>query len=228
MFQTYNAAVEYGTDGLPLASRHIPPQVLEFYKDRATCAFCHLRIRWPEVQVATRGIHMYHPSCAQRVLTVVDKPATPRVIAQIGGSLPVFDHAGCCVVLPGDDGQSYSEHERFLPDCFDDSIAAGGQQLLVNHGDVGALSGNFRTLRNDGGELRFSFALLDGSLERRMLEKITRAELRGLSFAFDKPQPRCERHSVVYVRARLKEISLLTETRRPAWFGSRVWVEATW
>lgn len=221
--------VEYSVaaaDARPMFERRIPKQVEDFYRSSACCAGCQQRIHWPQVPIATRGIKTYHPSCAQRATTtVVDTPKAPRIIAHIGGEIPIFDRAGCGILLR--DGQS-TEHEIFAPDAFDDSIAAGGQQLLINHGDGGTLAGHFRRIAHDAGALRFSFALHGGALERHALDQVKHGGLRGLSFSFDQAQHRSQWRSIVYTRGRLIEISLLVGTSRPAWFGSRAWVEAEW
>lgn len=219
-FSGYNAAaIEYGVDGLPLASRRIPPQIEQFYRERVTCAHCHQRINWPQVRIVTRGLHVFHPSCAQRAPTVVDKPAAPRVIASLSGVAVTFDRAGCAIF----DRDGSVDHERYAIDCFDASLARGGQELRINHGLT--VRGTFQHIRVDNRQLCFRFTLFDGALEQRTLDEIRRGECRGCSVGYRRGQQRRDRYILEHQRADLIEISVVLGSSRPAWYGTFVRAE---
>jgi hypothetical protein len=126
-------------------------------------------------------------------------------------------------MIPSDDGRT-TQHERFASASLDDSIARGGQFLDIDHSGV-ALGGRFLSLREDGRELRFRYALTDGPRERALLRQLPYAK--GCSVLF-RPDPAATRYVDgrlwEYRRATLVEISIVT-SGAPAWYGSRVAIE---
>lgn len=142
------------------------------------------------------------------------------MIAHLHGVATSFDPAGCGIF----DNTGQLTHERFKPDCFDESIRQGGQKLLVNHETFG-LRGRFVSIRNDGGVLRFLFHLEEGIHERDVLRRITSGQIARCSIGIDQDQRRSIGRTVEIVRARLVEISLL-DGRRPAWYDTWVCAEA--
>jgi phage head maturation protease len=194
----------------------VPDSVARPMRDHLACAGCGLRIA-PSADRVIRGAQVFHPShdpLLRRATTA--PPPAPRVLGVLGGVAVRFDKAGCGFRTAAGD-----EHERFTPDCFDESIARGGQTLQVNHGDV-ALRGAFLTIGNDGGQLQFRFRLLDGPLERRTFGQVQRGEVNGCSIRFKSHQMRYDYRTVEHQQADLVEISLLTDSRRPAWYGTHV------
>jgi hypothetical protein len=90
------------------------------------------------VTVASRGIHIFHESCAQRhdsKTTRRESLATPaekssaRSMAALTFDIAMGDRGRCSVI----DRDGTPEHEAFSPDGFDQSIAEGGQIACVNH-----------------------------------------------------------------------------------------------
>lgn len=199
----------------------IPEHILQSMREDVSCKGCGQRIA-PGVERVVRGVHVYHPSHDPIRRAAATPPAAPRILGCVGGVAVRFDRGGCCVSTP--DGV---QHERFAPGCFDTSIARGGQQLQVNHGDT-PLRGSFLRLLNDGGELRFKFRLLDGPFERRVLEQVQRGDIGGCSVRFKPIQQRYDYRTIEYLHAELLEISLLTGSKRAAWYGTYAEVVDEW
>jgi hypothetical protein len=214
--------------GLP-AQRRIPEAVERFYREHATCYECGQRIHYPGVTVASRGIHIFHESCAQRhdsKTTRRESVATPpKIIGSIYGAALTFDRdgdrGGCSVI----DRDGTPEHEAFMPDCFDQSIAEGGQIACINHDRSRTLRGSFSRIANDGGRLVFRFTLMDGPFERSILERIRSQHIRHCSIGFFPGERQWRAPMTVHARARLTEISLC-DGNRPQWFGTYVIAEA--
>jgi len=87
--------IEHSAYGLPI-QRRVPEFVERFYRERATCYECGQRIHYPGVTVASRGIHIFHESCAQRH----DKArresvaTTPKIIGHVYGAALTFNRQG--------------------------------------------------------------------------------------------------------------------------------------
>jgi HK97 family phage prohead protease len=202
-------------------SRTIPEVVRTFYRERAHCAQCHTRLG--DAMPTIVGDRIFHRACAERAnarAAVLPTPVRePQIIATLRGSGgELFDRAGCSMV----DRSGYSQQEGFAQDAFDYSIAMGGQRLLINHAGL-PLQGRFTRLRNDGGQLLFTFILLDGAREQDILTRIRSGAIRFCSIGFEPLAYRYERHLCLNTRARLNEISLC-DGRTPQWFGT--WITA--
>ena len=207
--------VEHSAYGLP--TRQIPDAVWKHFRANAVCGGCHQRIA-STVEIATRGGLVYHPSCAKRAATT---PSTPRVLARLSGVALTFDAGGCNVV----DRDGTPEHESFSPSAFDDSLNAGGQVLCINHDRSQTLRGVFLRLINDGGRLVFRFTLMDGPLERSILERVRSQHIRHCSIGFVPGQRQWRTPVTMHTRATLTEISLC-DGRRPQWYGTSVYAES--
>jgi hypothetical protein len=196
-----------------------------FYREHATCYGCDQRIRYPDVKVATRGIHIFHESCAKRHDSKT-RPAptatTPKAIAHIMAL--TFDQpgnrGGCHVI----DRDGVYGQEAFSPDCFDASIGARDQIMCVGHDRSKRLSGSFSRIANDGGRLVFRFSLVDGPFERSVLERIRSRHIRHCSIGFVPRERQWRASLTMHTRATLTEISLC-DGRRPQWYGTSVFAE---
>lgn len=227
MFLETVQGIEHSAYGLPI-QRRIPEAVERFYRERATCYECGQRIHYPRVTVASRGIHIFHESCAQRHDSKARRESvatTPKIIGHLYGAALTFnrqgDRGGWGVV--NRDGTP--EHEAFEATAFDESIAAGGQILCLRHDRTKSLTGSFSRLLNDGGQLRFRFSLQHGALERSVLQRIQAGAIKGCSIAFLPGERRYRDRILVHSRARLLEISLC-DGSRPQWHSTWVRAEA--
>jgi phage head maturation protease len=206
-----------------------------------SCARCRAPIA-AVIGHETIGDSTYHPSCAAIVRARMANHARPaaaarpreRVIGTIAGIAVTFDSAGC--VIFSKDGTDH--HERFLPGCFDRSIATGPYTLNINHGSP--IRGRWDRVWSDAAHptkpnhwlaypvLRFRFHVYDSTLGREVVEGVGRGAMRHCSISFSAGDNwRYGRNGAMkeIIEARLNHIGVLESDRRPAWCETACWLE---
>lgn len=165
----------------------------------------------------------WHPQCRVKdqvkpSANVKNATAQRKATAILAGTACLFAPATCHV-----EDHNFAGVERFHPSAFDQSIERGGVQLCVNH--FAALSGVFLSIGNEGGRLRFRFALdAAGVYERTTLQRFKDGAVHGCSVKFT---PRRSRYDGVvreHTECDLIEISLMTAGHRPAWYGTEAYL----
>lgn len=197
----------------------VSDDMLKHWRAGLHCAHCRQPIA-PAVTPTVIRDSAFHPSCARRqdVQQRSAPAATPQTIGAICGIALPFNQQ--CLVPLGD-GRTRSE--RFLPDAFDASIARGGQTIQIGHSDI-PVPGRLQLFT--GTDLRFRLRVSDSLFGRATLERAKREEFRGASIRFKALKENWnDRHVTVVEQADLIEISLSTLSQRPAWYGTKVWVE---
>ena len=147
-FSTVFQTAAYGGDGR--AVRRVPEQVLEFYRNRATCAIaangfsiqpCGLRC------VASK--HFTH-----RARSGSTRRSAPHQRQRLTSSVPyTAAQSRSPSTAASRTADSQTQHEQFELGAFDASLERGGQELRVNHSRP-ALRGSFTRLAVDARELR--------------------------------------------------------------------------
>lgn len=198
----------------------VPPQIRTWLAEGRYCAGCQQRIN-EGVRHEVVGINIYHRSCATRAQQK-GQPASsarPTVLCRIGGvALP---HDQPCLIV---DAEGRSEHEEFRSGCFDRSLAIGPYFLTLDH--ESRLEGRWMFVRSEARELRWEFELYDTSFNRGIHWDIVNGRIASCSIEF-KPNPIVARwvgRIRVIDEAVLAGISILRNSRRPAWYGTSVTV----
>jgi phage head maturation protease len=122
------------------------------------------------------------------------------------------------------DAPHATRSEQFRADCFDASIARGGQVIRIDHwGD--AIPGVLTCFTDN--KLSFRLRVFDSALGRSALDLARAGQFRGASIVFNGRTAReSYKSNVIHVHeATLIEIALCRHTK-PAWYDTFVGVEA--
>lgn len=215
------AAHETADDGRHMAS----PEAVLRQAMHAMCGGCRQPIKPGVTMVHVRG-EVFHRSCARKMAhfdpsSVTSAPSSTRVIGTLAGVALPFGQQ-CFISQPKPNDPHGCRSERFAPECFDRSIARGGQYVKIDHEGL-AIPGTL-TLYTDT-KLSFRFRVFDTSAGRDALDDARAGRYRGVSIRFDEPREQYVNRHVIEVReAALIEISLCKDCR-PAWYSTAVWEE---